>query len=258
MSRKHPEGEKSFDGMAPRFARNIYNSAKGRLRLAVLERDFEQHMPLISAETLDIGGGQGQWALALAKRGHHVLLSDISPEMIELAKLQVQGSTDLKGSLTFRSASLQSHYEEGKPFELVNCHAVLEWLPDPKAGLAQCVALTQSQGYLSVIFYNVHGLIMKNLLRTNYQKVLEEDYRGYKGSLTPPNPLEPEVVCQWAKDLELELVCMSGIRTFHDYILDPVAREKDFETVKCLELQYSQREPYRHLGRYIHCLWRKA
>src|SRR5690625_7332384 len=74
-------------------------------------------------------------------------------------------------------------------------------------------------GHLSITFYNVHAMAYKNLLRGNYSKVNQEDYSGFRGSLTPINPLRPETVHGWLKELSLHTVCTSGIRVFHDYIL---------------------------------------
>ena len=55
-----------FNHLSQKFTRNIYDSFKGRLRLAILARDFEalglNDSPL---NILDIGAGQGQFAGAL-------------------------------------------------------------------------------------------------------------------------------------------------------------------------------------------------
>ena len=91
-------------------------------------------------------------------------------------------------------------------------------------------------------------------MRTNFKKIIEQDYCGTRGSLTPINPLLPEIVDVWLKELPLTLLCRSGIRVFHDYIFNRQDREREPEHIIELELQYSQQEPFLSLGRYIHIL----
>ena len=57
--------DRYFDHLGARFAQRIYDSPKGAIRLAVLQRDMQQWLPaLMQADTplriLDIGAGLGQ------------------------------------------------------------------------------------------------------------------------------------------------------------------------------------------------------
>ena len=57
--------DRYFDHLGARFAQRIYDSPKGAIRLAVLQRDLQQWLPaLLQAESplhiLDIGAGLGQ------------------------------------------------------------------------------------------------------------------------------------------------------------------------------------------------------
>ena len=59
-----------FNRIGGHFLKNIYATAKGRIRLAVLQRDLA---PLLGGEALrilDVGGGAGQMALWYASLGH--------------------------------------------------------------------------------------------------------------------------------------------------------------------------------------------
>ena len=42
-----------------------------------------------ASRILDLGGGPGRYAIELARRGHRVVLADLSPELIELARRRV-------------------------------------------------------------------------------------------------------------------------------------------------------------------------
>lgn len=256
QNNKAPAGDRNFDDLAHRFKRNVYGGLKGDIRLQVLQRDlFEQINDLETGKPLrilDAGGGQGQLAIELAKKGHRVHVCDISSEMLALAqdKIDLAGVAD---RVTTQQVAIQDLVGD-EPFDVVLCHAVLEWVAEPQALLQALVQLTQPRGYLSLTFFNVNSIAFKNLLRTNFKKVIDEDYTGYRGSLTPTNPLAPEQVYAWLAELPLEERCVSGIRCFHDYILDPEQRNNEPQSQMALELRLSRVEPYRSLARYIHVL----
>ena len=262
MTEKHPAQDRNFDDLALRFQSKIYDSMKGRLRLAVLRRDFNEYVALEGKRVLEVGAGQGQWALEMLRCGGDVHLTDISAEMLSLARTNIHNSglTDAqKAQASFQQISLQGLMQQNfVPFDVVTCHAVLEWLDQPAEFFAAVTPLLAEGGWCSLIFYNLNGLIFKNLLRTNYGKVIKRDFRGARGGLTPLNPLQPEEVRAWAETWDYQIVCQSGIRVFHDYVLDKQLYDRDPDAVETLELLYSRQQPYRDLGRYIHLLLRRA
>lgn len=267
MAKQGATEDRNFDDLAARFQRNIYGGLKGRIRLAVLQRDFGQHLavpPFIPQnETqkplriLDAGGGQGQFSLQFARAGHELVLCDLSEEMLKLARTEAR-RLEVEQLVTFVHGPIQGLGqqlpESGQTFDLVLCHAVMEWVVKPRELLSVLMQHLAPAGRLSLSFYNLHAMVYKNLVRGNLGKVLKQDYGGFRGSLTPINPLAPETVFEWLAELPLEILCTSGIRVFHDYILDKSVREQNPDTVVELELALSQREPYRALGRYMHVL----
>lgn len=262
---KHPPllaVDRNFDDLAPRFARNVYGGAKGALRLAVLQRDFAEHgldvlNPQEPLNVLDAGGGQGQFGLSMAVKGQRLTLCDISIEMLALAQSQAQALAchqvnfihDSVQNLAQQSAH-QGHYD------VVLCHAVLEWVVDQEGLLAALGKLVKPHGILSLTFYNRHGLVMKNLLRGQNPPILNGQFRPHRGSLTPNRPLDPAEVLTWVRP-DWALLCHSGIRVFQDYQLTPESRSMDPDTLAGLELKLSREEPFRSLGRYQHFLLKK-
>lgn len=271
MAKESTGQDRNFDDLAKRFKKNIYGGLKGDIRLAVLERDCTAHIPVAPFNSsslnatrcwtiLDAGGGQGQFSLQLAQAGHRVVICDISAEMLKLAQEQVEqlGLEDRVQLIHCALQDLPQHLPcEQLSFDFVICHAVMEWMQDPKSLLPCLLAYLKSQGYLSLTFYNLHSLIYKNLLRTNFKKIVNKDYGGSAGSLTPINPLDPSLVLSWVEDLPLQLLSHSGIRVFHDYIFNEEHRAREPQTLLQMELEFSQQEPYRSLGRYVHLLLRK-
>ncbi|MDO3382273.1 methyltransferase domain-containing protein [Gilvimarinus algae] len=264
MPKQSVDTDRNFDDLAERFDRNIYGGLKGAIRLAVLNRDFADFLPIAPFVPLtpdktfrifDAGGGQGQFSIPFAAAGHQLLLCDLSEKMLEKAKLRAESAGALDRVELIQGPVQTLPGEE--QFDLVICHAVLEWVVEPQALLASVAQRVQPGGYLSLIFYNRHALVYKNLLRTNYRKIVQSDYRAFRGSLTPINPLDPEQVVHWCDQLLLTPICHSGIRVFYDYILDPALRQREPEQVIELEVSLSRQAPYRDLGRYIHLLLRK-
>lgn len=256
--------DRNFDDLAPRFARNVYGGLKGELRLAVLRRDFEAVLPraLRQADAqplrvLDAGGGQGQFGLQLAACGHALTLCDISSEMLALAQQEAAGQQlhnvqFLHCSIQILAGEVRSGARE--PFDLVICHAVLEWVADQPGLLQDLQSLVRCDGLLSLTFYNRHGLIMKNLLRGRRPPILDAAFVPSAGSLTPTRPLDPVQVLRWLDDGRWRLLCHSGIRVFHDLLLTEEGRAMPPAQLLALELELSQQEPYRSLGRYQHVL----
>ena len=268
MAKESTGQDRNFDDLAKRFKKNIYGGLKGDIRLAVLERDCAAHLPIApyaaSSECwtiLDAGGGQGQFSLQLAQAGHRVVICDISAEMLKLAQEKVDqlGVADRVQLIHCAIQDLPQYLSvEHQQFDFVICHAVIEWMQEPQMLLPSLLRYLKPEGYLSLTFYNVHSLIYKNLLRTNFKKIIGKDYGGSAGSLTPINPLEPQQVLSWVADLQLQLLSHSGIRVFHDYIFNEEHREREPQTLVAMELEFSQQEPYRSLGRYMHLLLRNT
>ena len=269
MAKQPINQDRNFDDLAKRFQKNIYGGLKGEIRLAVLERDFRECFSLApfgeqqSAKPLrilDAGGGQAQFSLSFARAGHSVVICDISAEMLKLAQQEViaQGLEDRVQLIHCAIQDLSQHLDEdARKFDVVLCHAVMEWVANPAELLAELIVYIKSQGVLSLTFYNLHSLIYKNLLRTNFKKIQQQDFGGSRGSLTPINPLYPEQVFEWLSQLPMSRLTTSGIRVFHDYIFNEEHRERDPQSVIELELEFSRKQPYQLLGRYIHVLSQK-
>lgn len=263
------DSDRNFDDLAPRFARNVYGGVKGELRLAVLRRDFEEFLPAClqpcggdntPLRVLDAGGGQGQFGLQLAACGHALTLCDISAEMLKLA--QQQATTLSLFSVEFVHDAVQKMTEEvllgsRAPFDLVLCHSVLEWVADQQGLVRALLPLVRPGGYLSLTFYNRHGMVMKNLLRGKRSPILDNRFVPSAGSLTPTRPLDPQQVLAWLAEDHWAIFCHSGIRVFHDLLLTPEGRAMPKPELLALELELSREEPYRSLGRYQHVLARR-
>lgn len=243
--------DRNFDDIADHFAKKVYGGLKGQIRLAVLERDLMTHLPNRPLSVLDVGAGLAQISLKLAQH-HTVTISDISQNMMDKA----QASADELGVsarfITSPYQDLPAHLA-GQKFDVILCHAVLEWLSEPAKIMAFFEEFLAEDGILSLCFYNPASVIYRNLVMGNFYQ-LERPKLADNKSLTPNHPVAHETVEQWLKDKHYRTICKSGIRVFSDYA--PLKRGGlvHDEAVIEMELKYSQTHPFWQMGRYIHVL----
>ncbi|MCF2857936.1 methyltransferase domain-containing protein [Pseudoalteromonas sp. SMS1] len=250
--------DRNFCDIANKFKKNIYGTTKGRIREAVLQRDLQE--VLAEFETpqqlriLDVGGGQGQLALYLAQQGHHVTVVDISEPMLELAKerAHIHG---VHNAMTFVHAPLQTipSLSLGQ-FDLVLCHAVLEWVVEQQAALKILKSTLNSHGILSLMYFNKSAQRFANMIYGNFDYVAKGLKVKQKVGLSPNQPLESEQVDAWLRELGLTQMSKTGVRCFHDYLRELKKAEHQFDALLEMELRYNRSEPYASLGRYTHLL----
>lgn len=267
--------DRNFDDLAERFQRKVYGGLKGGIRLAVLWRDIESLLsgadgkvlrgePLRDKlRVLDVGAGLGQLAIRLAKLGHQVVVNDISAEMLTIAKSTAEKEGVLEHiewhhcPLQGLSKRVLSGEIKGQ-FDLVLCHAVVEWLADPEPLIDQLKGFMKETGWLSFTYYNRHSLEYRNLIRGNFNLLKQEKFVPDPGSLTPGNPIYPEQVKSWVSEAGMQIRSQSGIRVFHDYVTTQRGGNGVPEDVIEMELKYSQQEPFLWLGRYIHLMLERS
>jgi S-adenosylmethionine-dependent methyltransferase len=257
--------DQNFDELAERFERNLYGNPRGQIRLQLVTDALLEDCPSVihshRLRVLDAGCGIGQMTRLLASHGHHVVSADVSSVLLARARERItQENIAWLDNIRFIQSSVQQldQHIEGT-FDLVIFHAVLEWMENPCEGLQSLLPWLRPGGELSLMFYNQHSLVFKNLLRGNFEKVDKENFRGESGSLTPINPLLPEKVEQWLHDGGIEIYSRRGIRTFYEYMdqtMHPANKKTaSVEDIIRLEKIFGREEPYRSLGRYQlwHC-----
>lgn len=249
--------DQNFDSHSSTFKNNIYGSSKGKIREAVLLRDLTQYLSdKPSLTILDVGGGQGQIALQLAAMGHTVTIADISKEMLERAEENAvkQGLETIR----YVHQPLQNLPQtlSGK-YDLVLCHAVFEWLEDPKSAFQILSEFCVTGGAISLMFYNAVGQMYSNLCYGNFEYI-DAGLKAKKVvKLNPQSALAPDVVFEWGNELKLTREFVSGVRCFHDNMRDITHWQSKLDQIIEKELEYSRKEPYCYMARYIHLLYTK-
>lgn len=258
--------DRNFDDISAHFEKKIYGGLKGEIRLAVLRHDIfgwvkswqqTHNRPL---RVLDVGAGLAQISIELAKDGHDVTINDISANMLEIAK---QNAGEAAQNITWHTCPYQQLDDKltGK-YDLILCHAVLEWLAEPKLIMdffdRWLVDDRAEKGVLSLCFYNPASFVYRNLVMGNFNLLHNKDFKADNGSLTPNHPVAKDEVIAWIDDHHYQILHTSGLRVFHDY--SPLKRggHTNPQAVIEMEVAYSGQDPYKWLGRYLHFLVSKA
>lgn len=258
--------DRNFDDISAHFEKKIYGGLKGQIRLAVLRHDIfgwvkswqqTHNRPL---RVLDVGAGLAQISIELAKDGHDVTINDISANMLEIAK---QNAGEAAQNITWHTCPYQQLDDKltGK-YDLILCHAVLEWLAEPKLIMdffdRWLVDDRAEKGVLSLCFYNPASFVYRNLVMGNFNLLHNKDFKADNGSLTPNHPVAKDEVIAWINDHHYQILHTSGLRVFHDY--SPLKRggHTNPQAVIDMEVAYSGQDPYKWLGRYLHFLVSKA
>lgn len=247
--------DRNFDDIAEKFSRNIYGTTKGQLRQAILWQDLDGLLATLGTQPLrilDAGGGEGQTAIKMAQRGHHVTLCDVSAEMIVRAKAAAE-EQGVSGNMHFVQCAVQDisqHLET--PVDLILFHAVLEWVAEPVAALQILWSVLREGGALSLMFFNVHGLLMHNMVVGNFDYVQLGMPKKKKRTLSPDYPRDPAQVYRWLEQIGWQITGKTGVRVFHDYLRVKQMQRDCFPALVELETRYCRQEPYINLGRYIH------
>jgi len=254
--------DRNFDDLTDRFAKNIYGSAKGEVRLAIVWEHLLKTLPELSAgkplRILDAGCGLGQMGMKLVQLGHELVLSDISEKMVNETRKLFENEA-LKENVTFLHKAVQElNSQELGQFDLILFHAVLEWLAEPEETLQHLTQLIKPEGYLSLMFYNRDALVFRNLIRGNWRKAESANLQGDEGGLTPYHPLTLEEVAGWLERWEFKTLSRTGVRVIYDYMERRIRDKRPIEEIVRIEMKYAQHEPYLHMGRYLHLVAQKT
>jgi S-adenosylmethionine-dependent methyltransferase len=248
--------DRNFDDLSKRFTRTIYQTPKGKLRLAALRQDFDDLMlPVNRASVLDLGAGQGQFSLELARLGAKVSLCDLSEQMLNDAKSAFvsEGFSPECYQCPLQTLAEQSGLKP-RSFDLVLNHAVLEWLEHPFEALAQIMEHVRPGGWLSLMFYNLHGHQWRQLMNGRTHAPASANPRLRQEGNAPQHPLNPEAVIQAIESGGFEVLRWRGIRCVHDHMHQKIRERIGENAIEKADLEFGLLDPYRSFGRYIHLL----
>lgn len=240
--------DQSFNGLAEKFNRNIYGTTKGRLRHQLLCQVLNELLAQQPGQTIiELGGGTGVMSAYLDELGHCLTLTDISEDVLCIARQQLAPRITVKQADLFAINDLAN-------FDVVVCHAVLEWLAKPFDALTVLAERMRVGSKLSLTFFNRDAALFSNALYGNFDYIAKGMKVRNQVRLNPQQPLEPRAVIAEVQKLGFDVLKMRGIRCFHDYLRDRDMADSKYQALLDLEWRYGDEEPYLWLGKYFH-LW---
>ncbi len=250
--------DRNFDNLIERFEQRVYDTAKGDWRLKLLREDLDAFYQTPAPLTVwDAGCGLAQISLELAARGHHLTLCDVSEKMLARAEQQFR---KLGLSAEFHHLAAQALAPRLPRFDLVLCHAIIEWLAEPVSTLPIIADRVKPGGYLSLLFYNRNAMVYANALKGSWRwrNLLDDSYIGKGKKLTPPHPQYPHEIIEQLEQWGFHITTHTGIRVFHDYITKETLEQSDRSELFELERRYCRMPAYRDMGRYVHLIGQRT
>ena len=178
------------------------------VRLAFIEHMLQaQNRSFQGLRALDVGCGGGLLSEAMAQAGSDVVGVDLSPELLEVAKLHALGSglTGIDYQLQSAEDMARAHADT---FDLVTCMEMLEHVPDPESVLDACVKLLKPGGLL----------VLSTLNRTPSAFVLGIVAAEYVFNLVPKGThsyaqfLKPAEIARVLRASGIEIIAMKGMQ----------------------------------------------
>lgn len=252
--------------------RAYLGSPHGRLRLEVIWHQLAGFLQAAwgreagPRRVLDVGCGTGELPLRLAAQGHAVTLLDPVEEMLRLADESVRAQAPPPA---IPPVLVRGSLEEGpgrfaqSPFDLVLCHTLLEYLPEPGSALAPLRRLLAPGGHLSLVALNRWQEPFRLAVR-------DGDLEGARRALAgdglrdavfglPRSGLERERLSAEVAAAGITVLTCAGVLVFADYLPARSLEEPDSrERLLRLELEAGARTPFGEVGRYLHLWGRRA
>ncbi len=242
----------SFDGLVDRFEGQIYQSRKGRLRMHLVDALYKKYLPesvVNQGLVLDAAGGLGQMSHWFLSNGAKVDYFDISQDMVSSVNQSLAAAIAEK-RLSVQQASL-TEYLPKTDYDVVNVHAVLEWLEQPMALVPNIANWVRPGGYLGLMVYNRHMLMLRHLMRGTLKRAMSGDIGGDRKGLTPISPLDPGEVRMGLEKAGLQIRCQAGVRSFSDLAENCVIEWYTEEDLFDAELALCETRPYCDMARYV-------
>jgi S-adenosylmethionine-dependent methyltransferase len=224
-----------------------------RLSFELLLGQVLDALPAAPATVVDAGGGTGQLAVALARRGYRVTVVDTSAAMLATC---AQRAADAGAEVAERVTGIQGDAADlpgllGPDSQAAAvCHDLLTRVDDQAALLASLAGVLAAGGVLSLGFANRDWLALRAGRRGDHATALRLAGTGAGEALTLT---EAETELDKAG---FELVAASGVGVFTDTGDDDPDRG-ELATLVELERLVAGREPYRSSARTLHLIARR-
>ena len=235
------------------------------VRQELMTRQLAGHVPdRPGRRVLDIGCGQGTQVLNLARRGHTVTGLDSSQALLgDLARSLRAEAPEVAGRvrLVRGDARDTATLFGAESFDVVLCHGVLMYFPDPGPMLTAVAAVTAPDGLVSLLVRNGDALALRPGLRGDWAAADAAFggpwYLNRIGVRARADRLAGLTAGLATHDLEVQ--GWYGVRVFTDLAGDdaPVPGAGELALLLACEEQAGRTDPYRAVAALLHVLARR-
>lgn len=203
--------------------------------------------------------GQGTQALRLARAGHTVTGLESEPDMLRVAReslaTEPAGIRERVRLIEGDGRDTGVHFLPGS-FDVVLCHGVLMYVPEPDAMLAGLARMLAPGGLLSLLVRNGDALAMRPALDGDWTGALAAfDSDTYTNRLGLPVRADRlDALTATLAGIAAPLHAWYGVRVFTDNV--PVECElpaaAELERLLAAEDRAGRTEPYRRVAALLH------
>ncbi|MGK5628388.1 methyltransferase domain-containing protein [Streptomyces sp. URMC 123] len=237
------------------------NTVRQELVARQLEEQIAARFPVGQRlRILDVGLGQGTQALRLARAGHMVTGLESDPGMLEVARAAVadepEGIRERVRLIEGDGRETGVHFTPGS-FDIVLCHGVLMYVPEPDPMLAGLARVLAPGGLLSLVVRNADALAMRPGLSGDWAAAMaafdSPEYVNRVGLRARADRLE--TLTATLAGIGAPLHTWYGVRVFTDLAEDGAGApedEREFAAMLAAEERAGRTDPYRAVAALLH------
>jgi S-adenosylmethionine-dependent methyltransferase len=256
-------------GREPWLARQA--NLRNLVRQELVSRQLAAHLPARPTTVLDVGAGQGTQAIRLARRGFDVLAAEPDPLMRDaFAAAVAEEPPDVRHRLHCAAAGFEDLPDLVGPrgFDVVLCHGVLMYLPEPGPAVVALSDLVAPGGVLSLVARNAAGMALRPGLRRQWADVLdlmdqaEQSVPHYVNELGVRARADRlEELASYVSGRRMHVEAWYGVRVVTDGVGvdEPAPADPDErDALLAAEERLGRTDPYRRVATLLHLIGRRA
>ena len=212
---------------------------------------------------LDAGGGTGIWSIKIAKLGYNIILTDISKEMLSVAKQKIE-KENLTSKIKIVEADIINMPEfENETFDLILAEGdPISYCSNPERAVSELSRVCKRNGFVVASVDNKITWIKRNLENGNYkeaEKIIETGIAQMpteNGDFYPAFTFTISELENIFKKNDLEVVFQIGKPSFTSPKL--LEDRTNYDYLLNFELIHSTKKWFANIGGHIALIGKKA